>query len=900
MLPWTRAPLLLLRQPGLLVAIVAGAFVAVLPAAAAPLFLSSARTATLHTQLDNTCAARAGFHVRSQVAFRDVVRNRSVTRLDPAAATAAYERRRAAVTREITATPGMAAPTTTLFAATAVDGGRRGGRDIGPLEGSQVWVVGRDGVTDRLTPLQGPDGTGVWIPRSLATTYGLGVGDELRFATFRPAPSNNGPPTDPAATPAPVRVAAVYADVTTFGTDEYWCTLQGLYGYRMGKELFDQTILSVIYTDVATMLRVGTASTLSSGNEYVDVPLADQRPTVPEAHVAAARVDDLRTRVLREYPSDGGWFRPDVITAVGRSADRSELVYDTLRDTTAPATVAGVLIGLVVVAAAAVYWVQRREREVRVLAAHGVGPPALAGKAVLEAGGALVAGAVVALAVAGALVRAFGPSPVLSGEAWPFALLAAAGTLVAVLATTAVGVALRVRRMTDVSPGRRRLPLRWLPWELLPAALAAVTWWMLGGGTSRSAVLGSVAHVPMRLVVVPVLGFLALVGLGARLGAWWIGRSAGRPADRAPRRPGVYLALRRIARPVAASVLLGAVTAVPVAMTGFGATVTDSIRLTLDAKAAVILGSETVASLERDVPVPPELAGRATPVLRLSRVLVGGFETDVLGIDPATFADGAFWSAQLPGPSLDALVAGLSTDRGAGVAYGALPAGTHDVHVFGERQFTVDVRTTRLLPGSQGSYPVLLVPRDALGPATRWSVPELWVRGDPATAAAAMARADVPVRAVARVADNYGDSLYEPVTYTFRYLIALNLFAGLVVAAGLLLYVEARTPVYRRGYVILRRLGLRRRAHAVALVLETALPMGAGLLFGLLLAAVATAATRSELDLVPGSPPGPLIAVPTGVLLTILAVVAAVAAASSAFAHVRTVRAKPGEVLRTV
>ena len=75
-------------------------------------------------------------------------------------------------------------------------------------------------------------------------------------------------------------------------------------------------------------------------------------------------------------------------------------------------------------------------------------------------------------------------------------------------------------------------------------------------------------------------------------------------------------------------------------------------------------------------------------------------------------------------------------------------------------------------------------------------------------------------------------------TYTFQYLIAVNVFAGLVVAAGLLLYVEARTPVYRRGYVLLRRLGLRRRAHLAALMLETGLPMGAGLLFGLLLAAV--------------------------------------------------------------
>ena len=896
MLPWTRAPLLLLRQPGLLLAVAAGAFVAVLPAAAAPLFLSSARTATLHHQLDNTCAARAGFHLQSRVTFRTNLADNGIHQVDAATGTANYERRRASVTAEAVATPGMAAPTVTVFAATAVVRARHGDRDIGGLDGAQVWIAGRDGVTAKLTPLQGPDGAGVWIPRSLAEAHGLGVGDDMDFATLRLAPSDNGPPVDPAAAPAPVRIAAVYADLANPGADEYWCTLQRIYGYLSGKELFAQTILPVIYTDVATVLRVGVSSTMNIANEYVDVPLADQRPTVPAAHVAAGRVDDLRGRVLREYPTDG-IFRPTAITSVGRGADRAELVYDTLRDTTAPATAAGVLIGLIVVAAAAVYWVLRREREVRVLAAHGVGPPALAGKAVLEAAPALVAGAALALAVAGGLVRAFGPSPVLSAEAWPFALLIAALGLVAVLVVTAIGTGLRIRRMTDAMPARRRLRLRWLPWELLPAALAALTWQALGGGTARSGVFGSVAHVPLRLVVVPVLGFLALVGLAARLGAWWISRAGVKdPA----RRPGLFLALRRIARPVAASVLLGAVTAVPVAMTGFGATVTDSIRLTMDAKAAVILGSDTVATLDRDVPVPPSLAGRATPVLRLSRVLVGGVETDVLGIDPATFAQGAFWSDQLPGRSLDDLVARLSTDRSRGISAGTLPAGTHDVRVYGERQFSVTVSTTRLLPGAQGGYPVLLVHRDTMGNTARFAVPELWIRGDPAAAAADLARTDAPVRAITATPDTFGDSLYEPVTYTFRYLIALNVFAGLVVAAGLLLYVEARTPVYRRGYVVLRRLGMRRRAHTVALVLETALPMGAGLLLGLLMAGAATAATRAELDLAPGSPPGPLIAVPTGVLLTMLAVVAGVAAASSTFAYVRAVRAKPGEVLRTV
>jgi putative ABC transport system permease protein len=288
-------------------------------------------------------------------------------------------------------------------------------------------------------------------------------------------------------------------------------------------------------------------------------------------------------------------------------------------------------------------------------------------------------------------------------------------------------------------------------------------------------------------------------------------------------------------------------------------------------------------------------------VLRLGRVFVGGFQTDVVGIDPATFDRGAFWNFQLPGPGLADLVAGLHAGPDpTGVSYGVLPAGTHEVRVYGERAFTVAVSTAALLPGAQGGYPVLLVHRDALGPAARYAVPQLWIRGDPTSAAAGLERSGVPVRRLDQVSATYGDSLYEPVTYTFQYLIAVNVFAGLVVAAGLLLYVEARMPVYRRGYVLLRRFGLRRRAHLVALMLETGLPMGAGLLFGLLLAAVAAWTGRADLDLATTSPPGPLIAVPGGVLLAILGAVAVVAAVSAAFAQFRVVRARPGEVLRSV
>src|SRR5215467_12545330 len=55
MSPWRRGPLLLARRPEVFVALVAAAFVATLPAAAAAPFVSSARHGTLHDEIAQSC-----------------------------------------------------------------------------------------------------------------------------------------------------------------------------------------------------------------------------------------------------------------------------------------------------------------------------------------------------------------------------------------------------------------------------------------------------------------------------------------------------------------------------------------------------------------------------------------------------------------------------------------------------------------------------------------------------------------------------------------------------------------------------------------------------------------------------------------------------------------------------
>src|SRR5262245_44666933 len=159
--PWLRAPVLLWRQPGLLLALAAAAFVAVLPAASAPLFLSSARTAALHHQLDNTCAAKVGLHLESRRGFRDAYRPPYQVRLDAATGASEYGARRAAVASAVGSTDGVTAPVTTIYGATAVNVARRGGENRGDLGAPKFWLTGRsDDFAANLDVRQGPSGRG--------------------------------------------------------------------------------------------------------------------------------------------------------------------------------------------------------------------------------------------------------------------------------------------------------------------------------------------------------------------------------------------------------------------------------------------------------------------------------------------------------------------------------------------------------------------------------------------------------------------------------------------------------------------------------------------------------------------------------------------------------------------
>jgi putative ABC transport system permease protein len=117
---------LLVRRPGVALALLAAAMVAALPAAAAPLFLSSAQHATLHRQVGETCLWRVGAQFTGPAAPANPLSFRIGLGPDSVVGAARYHQRRAVLEADPVA--GLTGPVSAGYA----DLGRAGGAPAPP------------------------------------------------------------------------------------------------------------------------------------------------------------------------------------------------------------------------------------------------------------------------------------------------------------------------------------------------------------------------------------------------------------------------------------------------------------------------------------------------------------------------------------------------------------------------------------------------------------------------------------------------------------------------------------------------------------------------------------------------------------------------------------------------
>src|SRR5262249_4011478 len=133
--------------------------------------------------------------------------------------------------------------------------------------------------------------------------------------------------------------------------------------------------------------------------------------------------------------------------------------------TVGPVALGGAGVALLILLIAARTWLDRRRKEVTVLAFRGAGPVALAIKGVLEMGPPMLGGGVVGIGAGDLIVRTVGPSSSIDPHALTTATELVGAALAVALAAVAVVVWLGVRRVgieSHATSARARL-LFWEP-----------------------------------------------------------------------------------------------------------------------------------------------------------------------------------------------------------------------------------------------------------------------------------------------------------------------------------------------------------------------------------------------------------------------------------------------------
>jgi putative ABC transport system permease protein len=894
--PWRRAPLLLRRSPAVLVAVLAAGLILGTAAAATPLFLTSAANAALARQMEERCPPTYGFQVRSSGALGGPVSPEEARHAAGlGGATAWPAGRELLALRERTVrqagalVPNLGQPVLTMSGPLLQLGGPT------PGTGSGGRLLYRDGFEGQIRKLDSAPGvTGVWLPSEAATQLRARPGDRVTLSLTGRS--------------APVRVAGVYQELHRLPPTPYWCAQAGeIYppGYA------EDPPPPLVLADRATFTAASRRLQEPRLELFWDLELA-RGLSLTQARESAAALPAASEAVAAE---GGGMISPEAAVAfnspgvvVTNSAlpflvQRSEAIVAAVGGAIGPVAIAGTAVALLLVAAAGSYWVDRRRVEVALLAARGVGPVAIAAKAILETLLWLALGSLLGWLAAIGLVRLLGPSDLLDTSATPAALARTGVALVAGLALLGLVAALRARGMTERGIGARPGVLARVPWELAVLALAALAYHRLATQGPPVATGTEPPRIDLLLLAFPMLFLAGTVGLAVRLLGLLVRRlrTAGSSWPHA-----VYLAARRVAHGARLALLLVAASALSIGVMVYAATLTLSVRTTLDAKARTFVGSDvSVEGFTRDATIPADLD--ATVVHRYEEVLVDGTPVMMLAIDSATFARGAFWDGSMADRPLDRIVAGLAPTSGQPVpvvVVGRTLPDRFDFDLFLGTQarsvrFPAQVsERVRAFPGMRANA-LVVVDRRALAGLDPARETLLWARGEREQVLAALDRADVRVVGVVTDARDVLDvTSFLATSWTFGFLQALGALTGLICAGGLLLYLETRQRSRRAAYALSRRMGLSRAAHLGSLLAEVGATLVGGFAIGAGLSFVAARLVYLRLDALPSVPPVPLLRTPVPALAGTAAAVLAVTWLAAWMAQRSADRTNLAEVLR--
>ena len=830
--PWTRAPARLLRMPALFVPVAVTATVVGLAVASRPMFVSSTASGVLEDDLRQGCAAHGGLRLARSAALASAP-NQLGGRppgVDVDDATAALD-------EAVENIAGLAPPVVTLEGAvvTVEAPGSIGRNDV-------VRLASRTGFRDHVQVVARGEERGIWLPDTVADAVGAKPGSTVELVA--------------GGARAAIPVEAVFRDLARVERDRYWCSME-----RSFEEFHNLTPPPLALIDQEMLLGVASAHATRASVSWEYSPSPDGW-TLQRAEEGVASLRDVLASASNDQLPLGevlgrGPGNVDSLSSVNH-ARRAVAIVEAAAG---PVSLATAGVGLLMLVLAARAWVDHRRRELVVLALRGAGAPLLCAKGVLEMAPPIILGAATGAAAAWVAVRGLGPAELIEGRAVRTGLLLVGIGVAAALIAVAVTVASVSRHITvdrvDAAPGRRVL------WEPVALALAAAAFYELQAGGARRG-----AQVDSFVLMFPILLLSGAGGLLARFALRAV------PADLAQRLPtSLWLALRRLSarRRQAIPVITAATVSMGVVV--FASTTSQSFGATIDAKALLGPGTETVLLVEDELPLPESgpLRDISTYVSRTTEASVlreSHARADVIGIDPATFDRGAYWDESFAGRSLRSLLEDLTKTDGGPARALAVGDGLPErfsLTLRGERgPVQVPVRVAarpEFFPGfaRNSSRPLVVVRRDVLSESGVDGDVEMWVDSrDPGVIQQAR-DAGLSVLTAFAARDRLQQGDLQPQGWALTYLEVVGLAAGAITLSGIGVYFATDARRRRIGAAVARRVGLPARQSFGAIALEIALMLGTGLLGGTALAGLAAWLLRPHLDPLPQAPPAPIL-----------------------------------------
>ncbi|MEA3501348.1 MAG: hypothetical protein U9R47_01125 [Actinomycetota bacterium] len=864
--PFVRAPTLLRNHATVAVATFVAAVILGLVVSIAPLFVSSATNAALTQEISSRCAGNVNGTLGAFAPIAEA---------DPE------------IARVWSQTTTLGEPILT--------------RRSPPVEISTtgenprkllVRFLHRTGFEDNVEVLEQSDPGGLWISDRGADYLGAVAGDSLEMHDGR-------------GKLVTIPVGTVYRDLNEVPRTDYWCPVQD--NFIPGPPHGDlPPALVLIDRDQFLQLFPNLESPPYDG--IWELPVERTGLTTQTAVKSIQEMEQMEAH-LREIHSPGfaNWvsIRTDLPFIVRRTAALGEV----LRSSVAPIAAAAVISALGLLAAAGSYWVDRRRAEVVLLTTKGVGPGAIALKATMEMGAVVAVGTVVGLLIALAVGPAIGPAPLVDSSARWQALVFTASAAVLGLGSVAAVVGARSTQVLDETRKRWRATAR-IPALLFFAAAAGLAWFSLRHGAITVAQGDQAGRVGPLVLAFPFLLFGTATLLAAEVLARVIGR---RRRSQRSRPPAFFLASRRIASSPTMALVLIAAAAFPTATLVYSTSLSRSSASTIETKARSFIGSDLAVAMIDDRAMPESLAGSATQVVRYERVHVGDREVDIVGVDAATFTDGAYWHNSFSEGPLEEVLAlldppGADESLPVVVANGSISDSVVESDDWADHALPVTVTgTIASFPGMRSDRPLLIADRSTL---STWLTTEdgkrlpgfrdwIYVRGIAENDAAALFGDEDVAFAWINGADEVLDQLkYAVIIWTFDFVEIIAVLAALIAVAGMFLYGDAHQRARNLAYALARRMGLSRRSHLFAGFLELLTLLGLGLAVGASAAIAASSLIYRGIDPVPTTPPGPRLIGALDVVLVCGIVILAVSSMGALWSQRIANRADTSELLR--